>query len=323
MDDEKIVITKLNIEYCDIDEPDTKNSVGQVSYEVLWRAGDQVAVINKTKGTVQSFTLDASAAGKKQGVFNADSAFEPGASDEIYIVYPYDKATLEGGKVYVTLDSEVSYSSSDNSAFSQNDIQVSVKLTGAEMASTDYHTDLNRVVAFFTVSTNISSDFLIDERVSAITARVAGISGKAEVKFSDGKPYVDANGGDNSQIACEITSSPKPKLAQAGYKVRFIPMYPISLTGGQSFLLSTENYEVGFYRSSGSVAKANNQIFQLFEGAYTRVNSEALATSNMTWWVSAKQEDFLDDSNAGAYANSSLPGSGAGSYGDGAPLSDE
>ena len=74
---------------------------------------------------------------------------------------------------------------------------------------------------------------------------------------------------------------------------------------------------------NSSLTSNHVALFSLFEGAYTRVNAQSQLSGDLQWWVAPKTSDLADDSDAGAYRNSILPGSGAGTYGEGSDLADE
>lgn len=301
----------------------TKTEVDKFYYSIVWRTGDEIAVVNVTKNRIDRFVYSGEDRGKTQ-VFDAAATYTYDAGDDIFAVYPYSAVSFDGAKVKVSLADGLTYTNTQNNeAFRRNDIQVSDKLDPASIAESNNAITLNRQVTLLSLYSMLSGSEFTSRTLSSVTIGATSLSGTAEVKFNDAGPYLVPDAGVN---AMTVAIASGVKLGNPTTPaVNFIPLYPFSFSGGFSLeFTTTDGMTVGAYRkAAASLVKNVYYDFTFFETGYTRVNSKEHATVDRTWWVESSNGDLAQDSTAGAYTNSSLPGSGAGSYGDGAPLSDE
>ena len=102
-----------------------------------------------------------------------------GASDELYIIYPYDAASLEDGQLYLSIyrdEKEDSYSLSANKVFSRNDLLMSGRLTPASLNGDDLKTrdiTLYRLVALLNLTAGVSDSDLSYETVEKVLLKQA------------------------------------------------------------------------------------------------------------------------------------------------------
>lgn len=316
-------------EYCELENSEeTKNTISQVSYKVQWSNTDRIAIVNLTQNKVFEYKVTNAPSIKgtfspADGVTIQDSDFVPG--DFICAVFPYAAASVSGNHLYVTLTNGLSFTSrAVSEAFSNNDIQVSARLAySSEDMTEPISLDLQRKVAFVSVSSHISEEYLKSESIQSLEIRASGLAGTTEITFNgSNEPVIGNNAGSSdAMLVCPVSKT----LSTISESAQFLPVFPASLTSGITFTFVTSSYVIGFHRQGSITAltSEHNNSYPLFSGAYTRVNSEELATSDKTWWIAPKTSDLSDDSDAGAYRDSYLPGSGAGSYGEGSDLADE
>jgi hypothetical protein len=302
--------------YTDIEEPDTKNAISNLNWQVGWNAGDAIAVVNMGTGAIAKYTIQSSYVGKNYGVF--DHADGDAGDGELVAVYPFSAASWEAGTLYVTLEDHVvynasgSYGGSEKPAFATNDIQVTAKMSASDLSDV---LGFYRLVSLMTVVSNVSEEQFIGEKVSDAVISLEGagrIAGKAAVNFDgSGKPSLTRNGGTLSAVNCKLTSL--PKIASANYIVRFIPLLPYSTNDGLRFEFLTENYSVGFYRKIkwNSIVN-NNTNFTLFPGGFTKVFSQEDATFDSAWWYTFKKGGM--DRAGGFSGDGSEMGSTAGGF---------
>lgn len=301
----------------------TKTEVDKFYYSIVWRTGDEIAVVNLTKNRIDRFVYSGEDKGKTQ-VFDAAATYTYEAGDDIFAVYPYSAVSFDGAKVKVTLADGLTYTNTQNNeAFRRNDIQVSEKLDPASIAESANAIILNRQVTLLSLYSMLSGSEFTSRTLSSVTIGATSLAGTAEVKFNEDGPYLVPDGDVNS-LTVSIASGVKLGNPTTP-AVNFIPLYPFSFSGGFSLeFTTTDELTVGAYRkAAASLLKNVYYDFTFYESGYTRVNSKELATVDRTWWVESPVGDFSDDSTAGAYRDSSLPGTGAGSYGDGSELADE
>lgn len=331
---ENDTICQLGLRYPELDS-DTKTQVGNVNLQVVWVNGDAIALFDATENRVYKFELDSGSNGKQDGEFNlAAGQSSPTPGHDFYAIYPYDAVSLSGStlkvEVYPEKDGGYVYggAKSGNEAFALNDILVTDCFNSLD-GRLHVVNDMNRLVTLLAVNVTISDENLRSEIIKKVTFKATGISGIVPVTFSDGKPQIAKNAGTKDSITLTLTTN--PKMSASDYVVRFIPLLPVNTLQsasnlGLTILLDSDNYEVGFHRNRNqNLNSGANNFVDLFEGLYTNlVNSEAEAgTTHLSWWHVAKTDQLSDESDAGTYRNSTLPGSGAGSYGEGAALADE
>ena len=330
-------LRQLSLVYPDVyTESDTKTEFGAVTYELLWNSGDAIAVYDASTHAFYKYVLDPSCDQKKTGIFNlADGEATPSfGNHDLHAIYPYDAVSVEGSSLFVELYPEIdggytyAGAKAGNEAFAKNDILVTTAFKAAALEE-DLVPMVKRLVSLMALNVTISDPKIRDERIHKVTFKATGIAGKAEVTFEDGIPVLEVNAGTRNSFSVNL--SPYSYFNATDYVVRFIPMLPINTKQsasnmGLTFLLENDNYEVGFHRNRNQNFKsAGNTFLDLYEGFYTNLfNSEEEAGStNLSWWHVAKTLDISDNATAGAYTNTSLPGSGAGSYADGGELTDE
>ena len=329
-------LNSLTLHYADVySETDTKTEVGNVSMELLWKSGDAVAVYDASTQIIYKYELDESYNGKVDGQFNLAAGQDTPEFGEhtLYAIYPYDAVSVSGGSLYVELypEREGGYTyggaKSGNEAFSLNDIQITCGFTASSLEG-NMAPLFNRLVSLMALNVTISDKSLRSETISTVTFKATGIAGKSEVNLSGSTPSLSYNAGDRDAFTLNLATS--PRFSATDYVVRFIPMFPVNTLQsasnmGMTFLLENSNVEVGFHRNRNQNFKSGSNTFlDLFEGFYTTLcnGEEDAGDTHLSWWHVAKTSDLAEDSHAGAYADSGLPGSGAGSYGDGAELSD-
>ena len=316
--EESFSVSRITADYTPVEEA-TKNQIGSVNYDVYWSSGDQIAIVNMTQNTINRYTVNSSSVGKIKGVFDANGEYSYADGDQLVAVYPYDAASWSSGNLYVTLKDEVAYSSSNNSAFSDNDIQVSSLMTGAQFKTLSANSSslpFYRMVAFFTVTCVFSGSELRAQYASEMAFCHNGICGIAQVQFNDGVPSVAVNSGQGNSLTIALPD--QHKMSSVSYVVKFIPVFPVNVNTGLAFVLKTQDYESGFYlEQAATIAARKNQSFVLFDGNYTQVPSRLEATNHLTWWWCDRSIDF-GDFNAGSFLTpqeiGSLGGNSAGSF---------
>ncbi len=302
--------------YTEIEEPDVKNSITNLNWTVGWSSGDAIAVVNLGTGAIAKYTIQSSYVGKNYGIF--DHAEGNAGDGELVAVYPYSAASWEDGTLYVTLDDDVvynansSYASGEKPAFATNDIQITAKMSAADLSN---ELRFYRMVSLLTVTANVSLDEFQGENVSEAVISVDGesrIAGKAPVVFTGTVPSVSRNSSTLSQLSIKLTAT--TMISSANYIVRFIPVFPYNMSNGFRFEFLTDEYQMGFYRKISWNAPVNNNVnFVLFPGGFSQVFSREEATSDHTWWYSLK-EGGLDQ--AGSYDGGNEMGSSAGGFED-------
>lgn len=317
---EGMIIPTISAVYTDIEELQTKNEITSLQWNVGWKTGDQIAVVNLSTGAKARYTIQSAYVGENHGCFDYTDGDAVGTGS-IVAIYPYSAVSLSSEKnvstdlydLYVTVQDEVSYSASENTAFSSNDIQVTRILT-ADALSNDI--SFFRMVTLVSVQSNISLEEIKSNSVSSIVLSMAsasaGLAGKATVVFDEGVPSVATNSGDASEIKCNLTTT--PALASVDQMMRFIPMFPFNRSEGIRIIMNTDDYTVGFFRKGNKLYRANGHTtFQLFEGAYTEVFSQDEATFDKAWWY-VSNEGGKNDSGAFENGAESVYGSTAGSF---------
>ncbi|MBR5925163.1 MAG: hypothetical protein IKZ60_06830 [Bacteroidales bacterium] len=288
---EGVCIPSISAVYTDIEEAQTKNEITSLRWSVGWKAGDQIAVVNLSTGAKARYTVQPAYVGENHGCFDYTDGDAVGTGS-IVAIYPYSAVSLSSGKngstglydLLVTVQNEVSYSASDNAAFSSNDIQITRILSSDELSN---DISFYRVVTLVSVQSNISEEALKDKTVSSVVLSMAspsaGLAGTATVVFNEGIPSVAVNGGDATELKCNLTAA--PILASIDQMMRFIPMFPFNRSEGIRIIMNADDYTVGFFRKGDKAYRANRHVtFQLFEGAYTEVFSQDEATFDRTWW---------------------------------------
>ena len=308
-----VLLSRVEAAFCDpqASGPETKNEVADFYYSVVWRTGDEIALVNVTQNRIDRYVY-AGTDGGKENLFDAsDGPYSYNPSDEVYAVYPYDAVTLSGGALQVHLTDNATFTSqSNNDAFRKNDIQVSAKLDPAALAAEGSLIPLQRVVTLLTVYSIMNDGGFTGRTVSDLSIQVAGCAGTAKIKFNgDGQPYVEPNGGDASSLTVALANAPKlgnPTNPAAS----FIPLYPCSLAEGITLRFGTTGgtCTVGAYRIPTITLGQNRyRNFTFYESGYTRVASQEAAISHgdLSWWAE------LDE------ASSITVGAGEGGWYDG------
>ncbi len=309
-------VERIGAYYDEIEEPDVKNTISNLKWTVGWSSGDAIAVVNLGTGAIAKYTVQSSYIGKNYGIF--DYADGNAGDGDLVAVYPYSAASWENGTLYVTLEDEVvynasnSYGSGQKPAFATNDIQITAKMSAADLSN---ELEFYRVVGLITVTANVSLDEFIGQTVSEAVISVGGssrLAGKAPVVFNGNIPSVARNSSTLSQV--NITLSSLPKISSANYMVRFIPVFPYSTHNGICFEFVTDSYRMGFLRKiSWNASVNNNTNFVLFPGGFTQVLSKEEATVDATWWYSLKSGG-MDRSGEFKNEGESHYGSTAGSF---------
>jgi hypothetical protein len=217
--------------YSDLEDAETKNAVVGISWPIRWSSGDQIAVVNLTTGSIAKYQVQAAYVGQANAMFDYVSGTV--GEGEIVAVYPYSSVSYEGGTLYVELEDEVVYNASgsyapgEKPAFATNDIQITDKLTPAQLTNV---LSFNRVVSLITVYVHMTKEDLIGQKAQGITFQSPGLAGKSAVSFDgSGKPSVIRGAGPQktNQVYCTLTSA--PVLSNTNYPVRFVPVFPYRL----------------------------------------------------------------------------------------------
>jgi hypothetical protein len=303
--------TDFRLEYTDIDIATeisdgipTKQIVSGVKFETNWEASDAVAVYNATRDELNRYVVK-SGAGTKYAVFTPDGvAPSYGASDELYIIYPYDAASLEGGQLYLSIyrdEKEDSYSLSANKVFSRNDLLMSERLTPASLNGDDLKTrdiTLYRLVALLNLTAGVSDSDLSYETVEKVLLKCKGVAGKSAVEFTDGVPSLTPNAG--SEDKCIFLTADAPKMASKDYLGRFIPIFPVNMSqdpnNGFSFILLGDAHEAGFHRALDYTMEGNASVnFFLVNGLFGLypLYNEADAYTDFSWWYGDLPDEFM------------------------------
>ena len=299
-------VSRISADYTPVSEVETKNEIGPVSFEVYWTEGDKIAIVNMDNGTIHSYTVNGSSVGKKNGVFDADATYEYSNGDRLVAVYPYDAASWSGGNLYVTLKDAVEYRNAKIiPAFAANDIQVSKIMTGAQFKSliaASSSLSFYRMVGLVTLTCVVSPAELRAQTAFELALYNEGICGTTQVTFNDdGVPEVAASSGtgsNNSRLA--IALNPGHDMSSISYVVKFIPVIPVNENKGFSFVLRTEDYDAGFYLKQDKTITSNLvQSFVIYDGNYTQVASQMVATTHHDWWWGAK----VAYANAGSFVS--------------------
>ena len=326
--EEQFLRPSFSATYCLLeDDLETKNTIGNVNYTVLWSSGDKIAIVNLTQK--KKYKYEVTNPGNALGLFQPSEGVIITAADfvdgdKVCAVYPYDAAEIidgggELGRLYVTLTDRLSYTSRTNSeAFSKNDIQVSSLITiDTGDLATPIEINLRRQVAFVTISSHISEDAFKDISIQSVTISADHIAGRTEITFPSTDPVIDNNAGSESSMTVLPASK---KLSTISETVQFAPVFPGSLSEGITFILETTDYYVGFHRQgTSSLKKSTNNTYPLFSGAYTQVASQAEATFDKSWWIALKGPGVTPSGNAGGFGNpagANPNGSDAGGFGN-------
>lgn len=315
-------ISEIQATYCNpqVSESDaTKNEVTDFYYSVVWRTGDEIALVNVTQNRIDEY-IYAGEDKEKTNVFRAVSGpYTYTETDEIYAVYPYSAARIDGSNLKVMLTSGLTYTSkSNNVPFKTNDIQVSARLNPASIVEGDNTITMNRLVTLLSIYSVVAEEPLADEVITALTIQVAGCAGEATVLFDgQGNPYL-STGTDNSMkvnvSGTHLLGSPSTPA------VSFIPLVPCALNGGIKLVFETESNFVGLYSTpSATLGKNRYRDFYFNQRTYTKVLSEAEATFNKSWWIALKGPGVTPSGNAGGFGNpagANPSGSDAGGFGN-------
>lgn len=301
--------------YTEIPEPDTKNNISNLRWTVGWNAGDAIAVVNLGTGATAKYMIQSSYVGKNYGIF--DHVSGDAGDGELIAIYPFSAASWEDGTLYVTLDDDVVYNASgsygvdEKPAFATNDIQISPKLSAADLSN---ELSFYRVVSLISVTANVSLDEFRGETVSDAIISVGGashIAGKAPVVFSGaGVPSIARNSGSLSKVNVKLGAN--PKIYSSDYVVRFVPVLPYGTHNGIHFEFITPKYQLGFYRKINWNSPVNsNTYFSLFPGGYTQVESRDDAVADSQWWYTLKAGGM---DKAGGFGADGELGSSAGGF---------
>ena len=308
----------IRLEYTDVEvateiagEEVTKQSVSSVKYETLWDASDAAALYNATKGVLTRYVVK-SGAGTKYAVFTPDGA-NPSldASDELYVIYPYEAASLEGGKLYLSIyrdPVEDSYALSANKVFSRNDLLMSERFTPAILNKYRVNTrniTFRRLVALLVLTTTVAHDDLYSEPIEKVRLKCKGVAGKSAVTLTDGVPSLATNGG--SEDECAFLTPSAPKMCSKDFLGRFIPVFPVNMSqdpnGGFSFVLVGSEHEAGFHRALNYTmagnATANYFLTNILFGV-TPVADESAATTDFSWWYKIKPDPLVEMALSGS-----------------------
>lgn len=290
--------------YSELEDAETKNSVVGISWPIKWSSGDEIAVVNLTTGSIAKYQVQSAYVGQADAKFDYVSGTV--GEGEIVAVYPYSSVSYEDGILYVELEDEVvynangSYAPGEKPAFATNDIQITNKLTPAQLTNV---LTFNRVVSLITVYAHVAHENLIGQVAHGITLQSPGITGKSAVSFDgSGKPSVIRGAGPQKtdRVYCALTSA--PVLSNTNYPVRFIPVFPYRLDDGFYFIFTTDDYEVGLCRKASWNSSVNyNANYYFFEAAATPVQSQDNAIFNLSWWYNSRPAE--DESTSGAFDN--------------------
>ena len=338
-------LTELTLHYPEVEVlDDTKMEIGSVKYEVLWKTGDAVAVYDRTAQKLHKYVLLSSSNNTQDGRFQlASGESQPAAGHDLYVLYPYHAYSISGSTLYVEIyadrDGGYVYSNekAGNAPFKLNDILMTNKfVVGGTLSSTTVlpssSSDLtakvsfmNRKVALLELNLTMSLEALMGEKITSVVFKAPGIAGKVPVTFSStGSPSIAANSGNRDRFT--VITSARPPFAYSGHVVKFVPIFPVNVANGLTFLFENDKYEVGFHRQQSASFGANaNTYLNLFEGLYPNqfANEEAAGTTNFSWWCTPQSDvDLEGDAHAGAYKDVPIPVSTPGEYTNGDPLED-
>lgn len=334
-------------------EGDTKTEIGSVNYNDYWNIGDEVAIINVTQGyrvdKYQSISR-VMGTGTNSTTFSAVEApvggYTYSSSDIIFAAYPYAAISKvqEGGvtrladnKLTVSLTDNLNYiSRSDSPMFAQNDILVTtMMLAGTLQESQSSYTGIlfKRLTAMICVISHISNSPLNTETVSSVTLKAKGLSGTADVLFSNGtnegsEPSIALNSGTGNTFT--VNTPGNPLMASTNPVADFISVFPFWMgkdgtRNGLTILYNTEHFYVGYHREVNSNRTGNSVMtWNIFEGPYAMVGSEDEAIGDSKWWYVPKAgADLEGGSRSGEYSDGTIPVSHAGGYSNGENLPDE
>ena len=288
----------FRLEYTDI-PAETKQSVSNLTFETRWDSSDAVAVYNATKGEINRYVVK-SGAGTSIAVFTPDgTAPSYASSDELYFIYPYEAASLEGGNLYLSIyrdEEEDSFSLSSNKVFSRNDLLMSRRFKRSSLSEGNLDVSritLYRLVALVNLTTAVSHDVFSNETIEKVHLKCKGVAGKSAVTFTNGVPSLSTNGG--SEDECVFLTADAPKMASKDYLARFVPIFPVNMSqesnGGFSFILESDEYKVGFHRALNYTMKGNANVnYFLINGLFglNPVAGEPAATTDFSWWYDIK-----------------------------------
>ncbi|MCM1249817.1 MAG: fibrobacter succinogenes major paralogous domain-containing protein [Alistipes sp.] len=208
----KYTLSEISAE---LDDAETRTGLGTANV-VNWSNKDRILVVNRTSGDYQQYVL-VSGAGTPIGTFRpVENAITYNASDDVCAVYPAVAASVNNGKVSVSINQNylethdqawldtygiTSYSTDSQFTFTHNDIKVSYKIN--DLASDDAEARPNfkfkqlgvwcNFVFDFTANTDLRRDKMISFAVEAPNA----ISGTAEIDFTDPMAPVLKEGTEN------------------------------------------------------------------------------------------------------------------------------
>lgn len=328
-------ISKFCAEYCVPEaEYQTKDQIGDMYYKVIWRTGDEIALVNITQNRIDRYVFDgtdgASVAEEGTGIFKGygDASYSYLSTDEVYAVYPYAAACLEDSKLKVVLRDGLAYTKqADNAAFSGNDIQVSQRLDLSGSMSSQV-VALQRIITLLTVNCMIGESTLANQTISSLEIQISGCAGKVDVHFDgSGNPYLNENDGDTDSMTISLLSN--PKLGDVSTPVvSFIPLIPSSIrpaAGGITLVFSNgTTCTVGAHRQVNVTLNKNRyRALSFYESNYSLVSSKAEAiVRDLAWWVELTDVDLGGGSRSGEYSDGTIPVSHAGGYSNGENLPD-
>ena len=323
-------------------EADTKTEPGEVVYKMYWNVGDELAIVNVTQGYRVDKYISQSRVRNFEGAgqFIAAGSYTYNPSDIVFVVYPYAAISIvdDGGvkrlannKLTVTLEDNLSYSSSSNTLFPRNEIQVSELLSANSLRpfvedAASLGIDLKRLVVMVRIISHLSSEDVSSLRVNSLTFCAKGIFGTQDVTFSGSTvgstpSLVRSGGGDLNSFTVNLPS--RPAAASTSNLVDFVPVFPIwvgrdSEHDGFTVIYDTDDYQIGFHREANGYWGSNAVIaLNIFEGTYNRVATRSLAVGDFRWWSALKDSNpFNGEITPGVYQNGNLPGSGTGAYED-------
>ena len=301
----------------------TKTAYSNLKYEVNWSEGDDIAIFNKTTGTLYHYTLTAGS-GTTSATFTYAAYPAPtfGVSDELYAVYPFDAASVDAGSLYVSIYRDASqdtYASASNQAFTRNDILVSDKFTLASMSGSEATplslSNMNRMVHLVVLTTTVSNESVKTQPVKQLGIKSKGIAGKALVDLSGSSPVLAVNSGDEDEAVITIPGT--PAMSYKDYLVRFVPVFPVNIAqspnNGLSFVLYNDDVEAGFHRAlSYTLAAGSSTQYFLSDGLFggNPLAKESAAIYDYSWWYTPKNYTgnyegdgaFMGGNNAGQFA---------------------
>lgn len=289
-------ISEIQAAYCNpqVDESQlTKNEVTDFYYSVVWRTGDEIALVNLTQNRIDRYQYNGADKGK-DNVFRAvGGPYSYGESDVVYAVYPYSAASIDGSNLKVTLTDGLTFTSkSNNVPFKTNDIQVSKRLNPASIignGSSDNVISLFRIVTLLSVFSVVNEPELADDLITALTIHIDGCAGQATVQFNgDGEPYLSNNCGTANSMKVLLAGSHK-LASPTSAAVSFIPLVPSALNGGIKLVFETADKIVGAYNEYNATLGGNRYRDLYFnQRLYTLVNDEENATFKQSWWYTLK-----------------------------------